>query len=147
MAFGYIIGIALYGVLFMFGMKIMNYIDPKPPHVPNDSDDVTRSVCSIIVSGKTYKCVKTVITHKTYSYDEDLNLVETEWKHIQFELNELYLDGIRNYKVIVCEIGREPIECYITKDLKSFISYNAITSERIREYRKSWKNKRLTATR
>ena len=47
-------------------------------------------------------------------------------------------------KVTVYEESGEPIECYLSADMKSLISYNPIVSERIFEYRKPWKNKALS---
>lgn len=140
---GYIIGIALYGLLYALGMKIARFIDPEPPYVPNDIECDEQEKCKVSVCGKTYDCIKTFHVLKTYGYDEDCNLLETVCTHTKYDFQKPLFIPYSERITIHEENGKE-IECYVTNDWKSLISYNPIVSERIVKYRKSWKNKRLS---
>lgn len=141
---GYIIGVALYGLLYIVGMKIMKFIDPYPPDVPDDIEYDESEKRKICVRGKTYDCIKTLHIWKTYGYDEDCNLLEMVCTHIKYDFqNPLFIPY--SEKITVFEESGEEVECYLTNNWKSLISLNPIKSERIAEYRKAWKNKKLTA--
>lgn len=145
MIFGYMIGIVLFGVLYVAGMKIMSYIDPEPPKVPDDKETEYSNISTIHAFEKSYRCIKTITIRKTYGYDADQNVLEFECKYIKFQLDTEYSSITDNGKVTVYGVDKEPIECYLTRDCKCLVSYNPITSERIYKYRKSWKNKALSA--
>lgn len=145
MIFGHLIGMFLFGVLYVAGMKIMSYIDPEPPEVPDDEETEYSNISMIHAFGKSYRCIKTITLRKTYGYDADQNVLEFECKHIKFQLDTEYSSITDNGKVNVYGVEKEPIECYLTGDCKCLVSYNPITSERIYKYRKSWKNKALSA--
>ena len=144
MIFGYMIGMVLFAFLYVGGMKIMQYINPEPPHIPDDIEEEFSNISTIHAFGKSYRCIKTVKTNKTYYYDADCNVLEHEWRYTIFHFVTIYTSMTGNGKVTVYEESGEPIECYLSADMKSLISYNPIVSERIFEYRKPWKNKALS---
>lgn len=145
MMFGYMIGMVLFVLLYVGSVKIMRYIDTEPPHIPNDIETEFSNISFIHAFGKSYRCIKTVKTNKTYCYDADCNVLEHEWKYIIFRFDTTYTSMTDNGKVTVYEENGEPIECYLSADMKSLISYNPIISERIFAYRKPRKNKALSA--
>ena len=148
MVLGYMIGMVLFGLLYAGGTKIMRYLNPEPPQVPDDIETEYSNISSLDALGKSYQCIKTVHIRKTYGYDVDCNLLEYERKNIKFSFDVLFDISYELYvtnkgRLTVYEKGKEPIECYVSNDGKTLISYNPITSKRICEYRKPWKNKAL----
>lgn len=143
--FGYMIGMVLFGIFYVVGMKIISYLDPEPPRVPVETETEDLYISTIHTFEKSYRCVKTVTIHKTYYYDKYLNVLESEWKYVKFDLETEYSSITDNGKIIVYEKEKEPIECYLANGMKRLISYNPVVSERVYEYRKPWKNKALSA--
>lgn len=141
MMFGYMIGMVLFAVLYLLGMKIMEFIDPYPPRIPRDSEREETGVCEISINGKIYKCLKTTQISYSYGYSVDCDVLEFETRHIRYEL-EQPIETVRlDEKIIVNEAEKPDTECYISNDGRNLISYNPICFEKVYKYRKPWKNK------
>lgn len=139
MAFAYVIGIILFTALYFVMGKVGNFLDPYPPRIPTDREDEKISKCTISINEKEYKCIKTTHILKTYGYSADCDVIEYEYQHLKYELDNLLdiSEFIDNYcqSLIVTDNGNE-IECYMADNLKTFISVNSIENERIYDYRK-----------
>lgn len=141
MIFAYLMGIFLFMVLYFGGSWLfINFLDPYPPHVPDDIECDDFQMCNISIDGKTYKCLKTIHTRKTYGYSEDCDVMENEFQHLKYELQNPitempnFID--KNCRTLILNDNGSEIECYMADNLKCFISINVIENERIYLYRK-----------
>ncbi len=139
--FGYMIGMVLFAILYLIGMRIMEFIDPYPPRLPRDREQEETDFCEININGKTYKCLKTTNILYSYGYSADCDVLEYEMKHIRYELENPIKTVRLDEKIIVKEIGKSETECYISNDGRNLVSYNPICYEKVLAYRKPWKNK------
>lgn len=143
MAFGYLIGVVLFFTLYEIGTRIYLYFDPYPPYVPHDKESDIYCDCNICVNGKILNCKRTKHISKIYGYDADQNVLEFENTYLLYELkqplDEISADGIFS----VSDFEHNKIECYISNDRKSLVSYNPITKESIYEYRKKPKRNKI----
>ncbi|MCI8378561.1 MAG: hypothetical protein HFH72_08585 [Lachnospiraceae bacterium] len=145
MAFGYLIGVFLFFVLYEIGMRICLHFDPYPPYVPQDKEKDIYCDCDICVNGKTLNCKRTKHITRTYGYDADQNVLEFENTYILYELKQpLYgisIDGIFSVR----DFEHSKIECYISNDGKSLVSYNPIRKESVYKYRKKPRRNKIPA--
>lgn len=145
MAFAYLIGVVLFFALYEIGMRIYLHFDPYPSNVPHDKETDIYCDCEICVNGKTLNCKRAKHITRMYGYDADQNVLEFENIYILYELKQpLYdisIDGI--FSVSDFEHGK--IECYISNDGKSLVSYNPIRKESVYEYRKKPRRNKIPA--
>lgn len=140
MAFAYMIGVFLFGILCLFGMKLCRFFAPYPPFVPHDKECDKFDVCNIRIDGKSYQCLKTVHVLKTYGYNSDCDVIEWECRYLKYDLQNPITE-MPNFIDVDCRTfvltdkGNET-ECYMADNFKAFIAVDPIKNERIYEYRK-----------
>ena len=140
MVFAYMIGAFLFVMLYLVGIKICLFFNQDPPSLPLDIEYNEFGECIISIDGKYYKCLKTIYNRKTYSYSSDFDVIEQEFKHFKYELQNPITEMLnfidKNCRTLILNDNGSEIECYMADNLKCFISVNAIENERIYLYRK-----------
>lgn len=149
MAFGYLIGVALFGILYYFGMKIFYFFDPEPEILPFEKEfDAFPEVCVLTINGKVFKAIKKEHTRKDYYYSEDCDILQHSAKHRIYDLeNPICYDDMIDKNCLTCGVkdGDMLIKCYAAVDRKTLISCEAETEESIYSYRKPFKRKKIPA--
>lgn len=149
MAFAYLIGIALYGILYLIGMKILKFFDPEPEIPPCEQEfDTLPIMCVLTINGKFFNAIKEEHTRKDYYYSEDCDILEYTAIHKKYTLdNAICKNDMIDKDYMICEVieNNNLIKCYATVDGKNLISYEPETEERVYSYRKPFKRKKISA--
>lgn len=149
MTFGYFIGVALFRILYCFGMKIFYFFDPEPEILPFEKEfDTFPEVCVLIINGKVFKAIKKEYIRKYYYYSEDCDILQHSAKHRKYDLeNSICYDDMIDKNCLTCEVkdGNMLIKCYATVDRKTLISCEPETEERVYSYRKPFRRKKISA--
>lgn len=149
MAFAYLIGVALYGILYLIGMKILKFFDPEPEIPPCEQEfDMPSVMCVLTINGKVFNAIKKEHIRKDYYYNADCDILEYTEVHKKYTLDKMICENDMIDKVcMICEVidGEESIKCYATVDRKSLISYESETEEKVYSYRKPFKRMKMSA--
>lgn len=149
MAFGYLIGVALFGILYCFGMKIFYFFNPEPEIPPCEKEfDTLPEVCVLTINGKVFKAIKKEHIRKDYYYSGDCDILQHSAKHRIYDLeNPICYDDMIDKNCLTCEVkdGDMLIKCYDAVDRKTLISCEPETEERVYSYRKPFRRKKISA--
>lgn len=149
MAFAYLIGVALYGILYLIGMKILKFFDPEPEIPPREQEfDTSPIICVLTINGENFNAIKKEHVRKAYYYNEDCDILEYTEKHKIYDLDKMLCNNDVIDKVcMICEVKEDEkiIKCYATDDRKRLISCESETEERGYSYRKPFKRKKIPA--
>lgn len=149
MAFGYLIGVALYGILYLIGMKIFNFLDPEPEIPPHEREfDMPSVMCVLTINGKVFNAIKKKHIRKDYYYSVDCDILEYTAIHKKYTLDKMICNNDMIDKMcMICEVKEDEniIKCYATNDRKTLISCEPKTEEKVYSYRKPFKKKKIPA--
>lgn len=148
MAFGYLIGVALFGILYFFGMKICYFFDPEPGICPPEEDyDLPKTSCVLIINGNSFDCVKQQHIYKDYYYSADCDIIEYSIKHTKYILGKPLGANDVDKKFLSCEVleNGKTIKCYATINRNTLISYEPEKERSVYSYRKPFKRKKIPA--
>lgn len=149
MAFAYLIGVALYGVLYLIGMKIFNFFDPESEIPPCEQEfDTLPIMCVLNINGETFNAIKKEHIRKDYYYSGDCDILEYTAKHKIYDLDKMLCNNDIIDKVCrICEVKEDEkiIKCYATDDRKRLISYEPETEEKVYSYRRPFKRNKIPA--
>lgn len=148
MAFGYLIGVVLFGVLYFLGMKIFNFFDPEPDICPLEEDyDLPKISCVLTINGNSFDCVKQQHIHKDYYYSADCDIMEYSIKHTKYILGKPLKANDVDKTFLSCEVleNGKTIKCYAATNRNTLISYEPEKEERVYSYRRPFKRKKVPA--
>ena len=149
MSFTYLIGVALYGILYLIGMKILNFLDPEPEIPPCEQEfDTLPVMCILTINGKAFNAIRKEHIRKNYYYNGDCDIIEYTAIHKKYTLDKMLCNNDMIDKTrMICEAieDNKATKCYATVDRKTIISYEPETEEIVYSYRKPFKRKKIPA--
>lgn len=146
-AFGYMLGMALFAVLYLVGMRITEFINPHPTPCPSDRDYKRTEKCKVEIRGKILNCIKEVYVSESYYYNRDYDTIKRKTEHRKYifenplSIND-FTDKI-NFDCMVAENGTY-IKCYAGSGFKALIAYETETLDSVYAYRKPFRKKLST---
>lgn len=149
MSFGYLIGVAVFGILYCLGRKIFNFLDPKPGECPKEKClDLPPVPCNLIINGNSFASIKTEHIREDYYYNMDYDILKHTAIHKKYALDRMICDNdMIDKSCMFCEVneGEKTIKCYATTDRKMLISCEPEMEERVYSYRKPFRRKKISA--
>lgn len=147
MAFSYLAGVLLFIFLYCFGMRICEFFDPYPQLLPPENNYfVPPIICTLIINGKSFDCIKQQYMRKEYNYSADCDIIERVISHTEYTLKKPIDIGDIDKTFLSCEVMENGslIRCYAT-DRKTLVPYEPETEERVYSYRKPFRRKKISA--
>lgn len=148
MAFAYLIGVALFGILYFFGMKICYFFDPEPDIFPPEEEyNLPETPCVLKINGRNFNCTKKQHIRKDYYYSADCDIIEHVVKHTKYILEKPIESNDVDKTFLSCDVleNGKIIKCYAAVDRKTIISCKPETEERVYSYRKPFGRKKIPA--
>lgn len=149
MAFAYLIGVALYGILYLIGMKILNFLDPEPEIPPREQEfDTPLVMCVLTMNGRDFNAIKKEHIRKDYYYNGDCDIIEHMAIYNKYTLDKMICNNdMVDKNRMTCNVieNNNLIKCYATNDRKTLIAYEPEVKERVYSYRKPFRRKKMPA--